>query len=176
MKNRTLTLTLASIALFSAGCATMGYQKAEDTSSTLQETAQSIDKAVPPLDSVLMALDNLLNSPTETTRSNWETDLSKIQNNSIETRSRDRMVDLSKRFAAANDGYNRSTADSAPLISNLSDIRTALATDLTDGGIDSLKGLQKQINRDGKALKEQLVDLSADCKALAIALSTSPIS
>lgn len=211
MKNKTISLAFAAISIFSSACSTVGYQKADNTSSTLQETAKSIDRSIPPLDATLVALNNLLNSPSEEFKprfeayqtsvsefetsmnevnkdnqtmqtsgkayfSNWSQELSKIQNDSIELRSRERMEDLTKRFEKTNDQYAQSTAESSPFLSNLNDIRTALATDLTDGGIDSLKGLQKQLDRDGKALRETLIELSTDCKSLAIDLSTSPTS
>ncbi len=58
-------------------------------------------------------------------------------------------------------------------MSRLSDVRTALAADLTTGGLASIKSVTDQAKMDASPLREALRQLSTDFKALGISLSTS---
>ena len=58
-------------------------------------------------------------------------------------------------------------------MSDLKDIRTALATDLTSAGLDSVKSVVKKANDDAPPVRESLGKLSADFKDLGISLTTS---
>jgi hypothetical protein len=101
----------------------------------------------------------------------WDEELAKIRNEDIHTRSLDRKNAVAARFERVRVSYVQATADFAPLMADLKDIRTALATDLTPGGLASIKGLAAKANLQAPALRMALSQLSADFKELGVALS-----
>lgn len=103
---------------------------------------------------------------------NWETEIAKIQSNDIQSRSRDRKDEMAKQFRAVGDRYIKTRDDLAPFVSGLVDIRTALATDLTQNGLASLNGLLKEANRDADSLRKLMVQLSSEFKSLGASLSS----
>jgi hypothetical protein len=102
----------------------------------------------------------------------WDEELAKIQSEDIHTRSLDRKNEVAAHFERVRVSYAQATANFTPLMSDLKDIRTALGTDLTLGGLASIKGLSSKANDKGVPLRESLVRLSADFKDLGVALST----
>ena len=103
----------------------------------------------------------------------WDEELPKIQNNDIQTRSLDRKNAVAARFEKVRISYAQTTANFAPFMSDLKDIRTALATDLTAGGIASVKGLAGQASDRVPPLRESLIRLSTEFKNLGVSLSTA---
>ncbi|MDQ8204718.1 DUF2959 family protein [Pelagicoccus sp. SDUM812003] len=65
MKSIPSTILLISLVAMASGCSSLGYKKAQDTSSSLRETAQSIEDSIPPLDAVIVALGDLAQTPNE---------------------------------------------------------------------------------------------------------------
>jgi hypothetical protein len=106
----------------------------------------------------------------------WDEELAKIKNDDIQTRSQERKAATTARFEQVRTSYLHASAQFAPFMSDLKDIRTALSTDLTLGGIASVKGLSGKANEKALPLRETLVRLSADFRTLGVALSTtSPV-
>ncbi|MDQ8198427.1 DUF2959 family protein [Pelagicoccus enzymogenes] len=208
MKTHTSLILLAAVAALLTGCSTLGYKKAQDTSSSLRETAQSIDDSIPPLDAVLVALDNLVKTPNQnlidqyqsyrsalanlgssigTINSraqdmqllgdayflNWEGELAKIQNYEIATDSRDRKTLVSKKFSALSEKYVSLNKSLTPFMSDLTDIRTALGTDLTEKGLKSVEGVLKKSTREGARIRDSLTNLSADFRNLGMEMESS---
>ncbi len=103
----------------------------------------------------------------------WDQELAKIQNDDIQTRSLDRKNAVAARFQQVRVSYGKTDAAFAPFMSDLKDIRTALATDLTAGGLASVKGLAGKANAKAATLRESLIHLSADFRKLGVALSAS---
>ncbi|MBW8781215.1 MAG: DUF2959 family protein [Verrucomicrobia bacterium] len=207
--NPVLSASLAAAVLLMTGCAsTTGYDKAANTSSSLQKTAQDIHKGNGQIDAALFALTSLVNSPAANLKPqfdkfntsvgkleslsndvneqaaamqtqgadyfrNWDTELAKIQNEDIRTRSSDRKNAVAARFDKVRVSYVQTKAAFIPFMSDLKDIRTALATDLTAEGIASVKSVANKANENVIPLRESLTDLEADFKALGIALSTA---
>lgn len=102
---------------------------------------------------------------------NWDLELAKIQNEDIHSRSLDRKNEVAAQFERVRISYAKTTTEFAPFMSDLKDIRTALATDLTAGGIASVKGLSGAANEKVLPLRESLIGLSAEFKSLGIAMS-----
>lgn len=208
MKALISLIALAACGVLIAGCASTGYEKADTTSTSLQEAAQGIDNALVPLDAVVTALSDLVNNPGPditpqfqkyssavskleslanevSSRAaamqeqgaayfqKWNEELAKIQNDDIHTRSLDRKNAVAARFERVRVSYVQTTAAFAPFMSDLKDIRTALATDLTAGGLASVKGLASKANDKVLPLRESLVRLSAEFKNLGVALSAA---
>jgi hypothetical protein len=103
----------------------------------------------------------------------WDEELAKIQNVEIQNRSMDRKNAVAERFERVRGGYVQTTAAFAPFMSDLKDIRTALATDLTAGGLASVKGLATKAQEKVWPLRESLVRLSAEFKNLGVSLSAT---
>jgi ribonuclease HI len=106
----------------------------------------------------------------------WSEELAKIQNDDIQNRSMDRRNATTARFKEVKASYVETNAQFALFMSDLKDIRTLLATDLTVGGLDSIKGLSAKANEKALPLRESLVRLSDDFKSLGVALSTTSVA
>ena len=78
---------------------------------------------------------------------------------------------MAEQFREVSEGYAKTRDDLEPFVSGLVDIRTALATDLTEGGLNSLDGLLKAANRDAVSLRKSMIKLSAAFKEVGISLS-----
>lgn len=104
---------------------------------------------------------------------NWDLELAKIQNEDIHSRSLDRKNAVAAHFEQVRVSYAQTSTEFAPFMSDLKDIRTALATDLTTGGIASIKDLSGKANAKVMPLRQSLIGLSTDFKTLGVALSTA---
>ena len=103
----------------------------------------------------------------------WDVELATIKNEDILTRSSDRKNAVTAQFAKVRASYLQAKADFTPFMSDLKDIRTSLAADLTAGGLASIKGVVNRANEDAAPLRRTLGRLSADFKDLGISLSAS---
>jgi len=103
----------------------------------------------------------------------WDEDLAKIQNENIRMRSVDRKEQVTARFKEVGANYTQIKDDFAPLVSNLKDIRTALGTDLTAGGLTSVRSLAAKADRDVVPLRNSLTRLESDFRDLGVAMSAS---
>ncbi len=103
----------------------------------------------------------------------WDQELAKIQNEDIRTRSTDRKNAVAVRFEKVRVSYVQTKADFAPFMSDLKDIRTALATDLTAGGIASIKKIANKADDNAAPLRKSLTNLEEDFKDLGVALSAT---
>lgn len=101
----------------------------------------------------------------------WEAEIAKIQSNDIQSRSRERKDEMVNDFRAVSAEYAQTRDELEPFMSDLIDIRTALATDLTSAGLSSLDGLLKSANRDAGSLRDSMVQLSSEFKAMGLSLS-----
>jgi hypothetical protein len=104
---------------------------------------------------------------------NWDLELAKIQNEDIRARSTERKNTVAARFEKLRAGYVQTRTDFAPLMSDLKDIRTALATDLTTGGLASIKGSANEAQDNVAPLRVSLSRLEEDFKALGVSLSST---
>jgi outer membrane murein-binding lipoprotein Lpp len=197
---------IAALTVLISGCASSGYQKADNTSTSLQKAAQDIDHALVPLDNVLVTLSDLVNSPQSDITDQfkkyrsavdkleslanditdhatamqedgadyfkkWDEELAKIQNENIHTRSLDRKNAVVGQLEKVRVSYEQTKRVFAPFMSDLKDIRMVMETDLTSGGLDSIKGLSDKANTKAIPLRASLVQLAADFRSLGISLS-----
>jgi outer membrane murein-binding lipoprotein Lpp len=203
-----LSASIAAFALVLGGCASTGYEKANDTSAAVEEAAREIHRGNGQIDAVLFALSSLVNNPeadikpqfdkfdsalskleslsndvSEQTASmqaqgadyfrNWDMELAKIQNEDIRSRSAERKRFVAARFDKVRLSYVKTKASFEPFMSDLKDIRTSLATDLTVAGVASIKSTANKAQSSVTPLRESMSDLEADFKALGVSLSTS---
>jgi Protein of unknown function (DUF2959) len=104
---------------------------------------------------------------------NWDAELAKIQNEDIRSRSAERKGVVAARFEKMRVSYVNTKATFQPFLSDLKDIRTSLATDLTTAGVASIKSTANNAQRNVTPLRESMSELEADFKALGVSLSAS---
>lgn len=101
----------------------------------------------------------------------WDEELARIQNEDIRNRSATRKTEVIQGFQRVQANYQFTASQLAPFISRLTDIRTALSTDLTPAGLDAIRASANSANTEGASVTKALRDLSADFKSLGISLS-----
>ncbi len=101
----------------------------------------------------------------------WDEQLAQIKNEDIKHRSAERRLEVQKRFTDVKRSYLESSDAFKPFMSDLKDIRTVLSTDLTVGGVASIKGVAGKADKDAVPLRSALGKLSADFKALGVSMS-----
>jgi uncharacterized phage infection (PIP) family protein YhgE len=102
----------------------------------------------------------------------WDIELAKILNDDIQTRSQERKDVVAARFERVRASYVQTGVDFTPFMSDLKDIRTALATDLTAGGLASVRGLANKVVDKAAPLRSSLVRLSTEFKDLGVSISS----
>ena len=103
----------------------------------------------------------------------WDEELAKIQNEDVHSRSLERKNAVAARFEKVRASYAQTSTEFAPFMADLKDIRRALATDLTSGGIASVKDLASKANSKVPPLRASLIGLSTDFRSLGVSLSTT---
>jgi hypothetical protein len=109
---------------------------------------------------------------------NWNKELNTMSYEAVRTRSAARKNEVSQRFEAVNRRYSEARAVTQPLISYLNDIRKALGTDLTTGGLASVKPIVQ--NAEENTVKVQAAlgrltdELSASSMQMASIMTVTP--
>jgi chromosome segregation ATPase len=101
----------------------------------------------------------------------WNQELATIQNEDIRNRSEARKNEVSANFQAIGANYAKAEAEFKPFLSDLRDVQTFLATDLTSGGIAAVKKFATKANADAVPLRETLATLAEEFKAMGVALT-----
>ncbi len=102
----------------------------------------------------------------------WDEELAKIHNEDIRSRSAERRAAVNERFEKLRASYVRAQNSFEPFLSDLKDIRTALKTDLTTGGVNAVRSTANKAKDEVNPLRDSLRLLSIDFKALGVSLST----
>ncbi len=102
----------------------------------------------------------------------WDKTLQEIDYEHIRQLSETRKGEVSQRFQAVNQKYRDSQEAVQPLIAYFRDIRTALSTDLTAGGIQSLKEIAENAGRNASKVQTALATLHDELTASGIKLSS----
>jgi DNA repair exonuclease SbcCD ATPase subunit len=103
----------------------------------------------------------------------WDEQIASIKNEDIKSRSVDRKTEVQKQFAAIRQSYEEASTAFKPFMSDLSDIQTALATDLTPGGVSAIKSAAERAVKSGNSLKGTMGKLATQFKELGVAMSAS---
>lgn len=104
---------------------------------------------------------------------NWDEDLAKINNEDIRSRSTERKHIMAARFEKVRINYEQAKGELALFISNLTDVRTALASDLTVGGIGSIEDASEDSQYKAKQIHKTLIRLEEDFRDLSESMSTT---
>lgn len=103
----------------------------------------------------------------------WDEELAKIQNESIRSRSTVRKNIVAANFERVRVSYMNTRASFTPFMSDLKDIRTALAMDLTVAGLASVKPAAANARTNAVPLRESIYTLESDFRTLGVSLSTA---
>lgn len=95
----------------------------------------------------------------------WDKDSQGIVYEAVRDQSVARKTQVSSEFNTVNGRYHENQAVVEPLIAYLKDIRTALSTDLTPGGIESVKPLAANARQNAQKVQMALAQLSEDLAA-----------
>lgn len=104
----------------------------------------------------------------------WDKELALIQNEDIHNRSEARRNEVAGRFDRMSRQYDEARTAFGPFMSDLRDVQKSLSTDLTAGGLASIKVPADKANRDAVPVKESLAKLSTEFKSLG--LSMAPVT
>jgi DNA repair exonuclease SbcCD ATPase subunit len=103
----------------------------------------------------------------------WNQQLAAIQNEDIRAHSEERKKEVQAKFQTINGSYQDAKTLFTPFMSDLQDIKTYLSSDLTAGGIDSIKKTVAKANKEVPSLQKAIGKLGDDFKALGVSLSST---
>jgi chromosome segregation ATPase len=103
----------------------------------------------------------------------WDQQTAQIQNEDIKNRSAARKEEMMKRFSDIKTNYTQASETFKPFMQDLKDIQTALATDLTPGGVSAIKGAADKANKDAVPVKDSLNKLVGQFKDLGVAMGAA---
>lgn len=92
----------------------------------------------------------------------WDKQLQEIDYQHVRDLSSARRTEVTNRFTTIEQRYQESQAAVDPLITYLQDIRTALNTDLTPAGVESLKGVVQNADSSADKLRTALQALTVE--------------
>ena len=101
----------------------------------------------------------------------WDEELARIQSEDIRSRSAARMGEVMQGFERVQANYQNTSVALSPFLARLGDIRTALSTDLTSAGLDSIRGSVGSAKAEGASVQQALRSLAADFKNLGVSLT-----
>ena len=103
----------------------------------------------------------------------WDAQTAQIKNEDIKNRSAERKAELQKKFTEIKMSYTQASEQFKPFLSDLKDIQTALATDLTTSGVNSVKGAADKANKDSVPLKASLDKLAGQFRDLGASMQSA---
>jgi len=103
----------------------------------------------------------------------WDQQTAQIQNEDIKNRSAARKEEMMKKFTDIKMSYTQASESFKPFMQDLKDIQTALATDLTPGGVTAIKGAADKANKDAVPLKDSINKLATQFKDVGAAMQSA---
>ena len=103
----------------------------------------------------------------------WDKQLALIQDPDIQIRSAQRMAEVEKQFDEIQKHFSYVAGAFQPFVSYLKDIQLALSTDLTVGGIASVKNAVEQADVKAHPLKNSVSKLVTQYRELGLAMASS---
>ena len=102
----------------------------------------------------------------------WDKESASMNFEAVRDQSVARKTEVSNEFNTVNQRYHQNQAVVEPLITYLKDIRTALGTDLTAGGVQSVKPLAENARQNAQKVQTALAQLSDELAASGTRMST----
>ncbi len=103
----------------------------------------------------------------------WDQQLAQIKNEDIRERSADRKKDVQKEFSDINTSFQKARDKFKPFMSNLEDINTYLGSDLTVGGVKSIKKTADKVNDQAASVKDAISDLAKEFQEMGVSMSNA---
>lgn len=103
----------------------------------------------------------------------WDEQAAAIKNEDIKARSAERKKEMQKKFTDIKRSYILAGDAFRPFLADLKDIQTALGTDLTMGGLASVKGAAEKANKNAVPLKASIAELATHFKDVGAAMSAA---
>jgi len=103
----------------------------------------------------------------------WEAEQAKINNEDIKTRSVQRRAEVEQAFSRINAKSQRLKDAYHPLMSDLKDIRTALNSDLTPGGIAAIKPIADRVAKETVVVKVAAGSVESEFQTLGLNMSAA---
>jgi chromosome segregation ATPase len=101
----------------------------------------------------------------------WNSHMTNIQSEDLRQRSAQRKDEVDAKLKAVADSYQGVKNSFKPFMTDLKDIQTYLGTDLTAGGLASIKDVVSKTKTDAVPLRDSIKKLQSDCRDLSSALS-----
>ena len=177
-----------------AGSSRTAAQEVQTQSQTLEATLATLSDLVdkpnadlkPQFQSFSSALDRLTTAAgqgrvvgSHLVRSNtaylaaWNKQLTTITNADVRSRSEARKTEVSNQFNAAHNQYTQAQAALWSQVEYLQDIRRALSTDLTAGGLEAVKPLVRTASDNASNVQTALTQARTNLTALSTAMSSA---
>lgn len=102
----------------------------------------------------------------------WEKDLAEIKSEDIKANSRKRKADIEASVAKVKELAANAKSESTPLLEGLGDIKKVLGTDLTQGGLSTVRETAARLESNATALRATAVKFGAELQTLSTELST----
>jgi hypothetical protein len=102
----------------------------------------------------------------------WDKQSASIDFEAVRDQSVARKAEVANEFNTVNQRYHENQAVVEPLISYLKDIRTALSTDLTAGGVQSVRALAENARQNAQKVQMALAQLSDELATSGARMST----
>jgi hypothetical protein len=103
----------------------------------------------------------------------WNNQLTTITNAEVRSRNEARRTEVSNQFNAVHQQYAQAQGDLWSLVDYLQDIRRALSTDLTAGGVEAVKPLVSTASANASKVQSGLTQSRANLSALSTAMSSA---
>jgi hypothetical protein len=138
-----------------------------DQYDALVSASKSLEKANENLDAKVIQLRVTSAAFAE----NWSNQMTTIQNPDLRTRSAARMDEVTAQLKNVDASYEGVKNSFKPFTSDLKDIQTYLGTDLTAGGLATIKDVVSKTKVDAVPLRDSIKQLQASFRNLGTALS-----
>lgn len=133
----------------------------------LVSASKTLDSSMANLDSKVAAL----HVTAADYFSNWTNQMAAIQSDELRKRSMERKDEVSGKLSDVEASYSGVTNSLAPFTTDIKDIQTYLGTDLTPGGLATIKDIVSKTKVDAVPLRDSIKKLQGSFDTLGTALS-----
>jgi predicted nucleic acid-binding Zn-ribbon protein len=130
-------------------------------------SAKNLNEANDNLDNKVIQVRNAAASYFES----WTNQINAIQSPELKQRSTDRMNEVTAKLKDVDASYEDVKNSFKPFTSDVKDIQTYLGTDLTAGGLNTIKDIVSKTKVDAVPLRDSIKQLQASFSSLSTALS-----
>jgi archaellum component FlaC len=138
-----------------------------DQFDALVSASKNLDSANENLDAKVVQMRDAAVAYAE----NWTNQIAAIQSPELRQRSTDRMNEVTAKLKDVDSSYEGVKNSFKPFTSDIKDIQTYLGTDLTAGGLNTIKDIVSKTKVDAVPLRDSIKQLQASFSNLSAALS-----